>query len=70
MALTKTEQQRLIDLEQNINQVKTLVSNAASDKALTQLLILFQEEYRKMDERLTPLEAKVDQLLEESDRLQ
>lgn len=68
--LTLSEQQRLIELEQAIQQVKKLVSNASSKNSLNQLYVLFQEEFRKMDERLTPLETKIDELITEVDKLQ
>lgn len=67
---TTAEQQRLIDIEQSIQTINTLVKNASSKKALNQLYVLFQEEFRKMDERLKPLETKIDELITEVDKLQ
>ena len=71
MALTTTERQRLEDLEEDVRRIAQLVKGGGSKNQLNRLLILAQEQSRRLTIQLEQLETKVeDDLLPLVRRLQ
>jgi hypothetical protein len=70
MALTNSEQLRLTNAEETAQQLKHLIAGAGSKNQLNRLLVLCNEEIRKLTARVASLETEVQELLELARKLQ
>lgn len=70
MALTSAEEKRIQNIEELLDQLKTLISNAASKRNLNRLLTLCNEELRRVNERQNELITKTEELIELARKLQ
>ena len=70
MALTTAEEKRLTEAEYAINQLAQLVKGAGSTNKLNRLLILCQDELRKLNNRLDDIEDKAEELIVLARKLQ
>jgi hypothetical protein len=70
MALTPAEEKRIQNIEELLDQLKTLISNAASKRNLNRLLTLCNEELRRVNERQNELITKTEELIELARKLQ
>lgn len=70
MALTKAQEKRLSNLEVMFAQLNHLIQGAGSKNQLNRLLVLAQEDIRKLDEKVTEVEESMDELLELVRKLQ
>lgn len=70
MALTAQEESRIQAIEQLLSQLKTLITNAASLRAMNKLLVLAQEETRRIEVRQAAIETTQEELIELARKLQ
>jgi hypothetical protein len=70
MTLTRTEELRLENAEETAQQLKHLISGAGSKNQLNRLLVLCNEEIRKLNARVASLEEEVSELLALARKLQ
>jgi hypothetical protein len=70
MSLTAAEEKRIENLEETVQQLSTLISHAGSKSQLNKLLVLCNEEVRKLTSKVDSLEAEVQELLTLARRLQ
>lgn len=70
MALTTAQEKRLSNVEETTQLIKHLVDGAGSKNQLNRLLVLCNEEIRKLNVRITALETEVSTLLELAQKLQ
>lgn len=70
MTLTFSEEQRLTNAEETAQQLSHLIEGAGSKNQLNRLLVLCNEEVRKLNARVTTLETQVQELLVLARKLQ
>ena len=70
MALTPAEEQRLQDIEALLNQLKSLITGAASRNVVNRLLVLCNEEVRRAELRQDVIEASLEELITLTESLQ
>jgi hypothetical protein len=70
MALTYEEQVRLKNAEETTQSLKTLIDGASSKNQLKQLLVLCQEQLRRVESRLDTIESDLSELLTLARKLQ
>jgi hypothetical protein len=70
MSLTYDEEQRIKNIEQTAQKLSNLMTGAASKNMLNRLLTLCNEENRRLSQKLTEAEAKLDTLITLARKLQ
>lgn len=70
MSLSTVERTRLEELEQDTNNLATLIRGGGSKNQLNRLLVLAQDQNRKLTARVEALETKMDEILELVRKLQ
>jgi cell division protein FtsB len=70
MALTPSEKARMKKAEETLVSLQNLIEGAASTNQLNRLLVLANEEIRRLTERVETLETKVNELLDLAKKLQ
>jgi hypothetical protein len=70
MALTYSEQKRLQNAEETIQELKTLIDGAGSRNMLERLKMLSNEQLRRVESRLTDAEAELEELITLARKLQ
>jgi polyhydroxyalkanoate synthesis regulator phasin len=70
MTLTFAEEERLTNAEEITQQLKHLIDGAGSKNQLNRLLVLCNEEVRKLTARVATLETQVQELLALARKLQ
>jgi hypothetical protein len=70
MTLTAAEETRLENAEDTTQQLKHLIDGAGSKNQLNRLLVLCNEEIRKLNARVATLETEVSELLVLARKLQ
>jgi hypothetical protein len=70
MTLTYSEEQRIKNIEQTTQSLSNLLSGAASKNMLNRLLTLCNEEVRRLSDKATELETKIDELVVLARKLQ
>lgn len=70
MSLTYDEEQRIQNIEQTAQKLSNLMTGAASKNMLNRLLTLCNEENRRLSQKLTEVEAKLDTLITLARKLQ
>ena len=63
MTLTNSEETRLRNAERTVQSLKTLIENAGSKNQLNRLLVLAQEEIKRLTTKVDSLEAEQTVLL-------
>ena len=59
MSLTFEEQKRINNIEETVQDLSNLIKNVSSNDMLNRLLVLGNEEIRRLTERVDSLEDKV-----------
>lgn len=70
MALTAAEEERIQELEDTVKRLTILMQGSGSKNQLNRLLILAQEEIRKLTTQLEPIETQAEECLELARKLQ
>ncbi len=70
MSLTAAEQERITNAENALGELQELIQGAGSKNMLNRLHVLAEEKARRLEERLTTLEAEVQELLGLARKLQ
>jgi hypothetical protein len=70
MTLTPAEKKRLQNAEATIIDLEELIKGAGSKNQLNRLLILANEEIRRLNERVDELQTEVNELLDLAKKLQ
>ena len=70
MALTYDEKLRLKNAEETTQELKILINGAGSKNQLKQLLVLCQEQLRRVEARLDTIETTLSTTLDLARRLQ
>ena len=70
MALTAAEEERIQELEETVVRLTKLMQGSGSKNQLNRLLILAQEEVRKLTTQLEPIEADTEECLALARKLQ
>jgi hypothetical protein len=70
MALTPSEKARVLKVEETLVDLQELIKGAGSKNQLNRLLVLANEEIRRLNERVEALEAKITELLELAKKVQ
>ena len=70
MTFTYQEQTRIYNIEETVQHLSDLFDNAASKSMLNRLLVLAQEEIRRLNSRLDEVESSVSTLIELSKKNQ
>ena len=70
MALSNGERKRLENAEDNINNLAKLAQGGGSKNQLNRLLVLAQDQNRKLTARVVELESQIEELLDKVRKLQ
>ena len=70
MALTAAEEERITELEDTVKRLTKLMQGSGSKNQLNRLLILAQEEIRKLTDQLEPIEIQTQETLALARKLQ